>query len=74
MMSEKTYTLTLPQVHELADAIALLDWIKNRVPDETPEKAEAAVTAMRCHALLEALLYDDAPAVYGPAETEETHP
>ncbi len=72
-MSEKTYTLTLPQIAELADAIALLVWIKNRVPDETPEKAEAAVKAMRCHALLEAVLYDDALAVYGPAETEETH-
>jgi hypothetical protein len=74
-MSEKTYTITQPQIAELADAIALLDWLKNRVPDEIPEKAEAAVKAARCHALLEAVLYDDAPSVYGPADPEEeTYP
>ncbi|MDA8254164.1 MAG: hypothetical protein M0Z99_00765 [Betaproteobacteria bacterium] len=70
-MSEKTYTLTQPQIAELADAISLLDWIKNRVPDEIPEKAEAAVKVARCHALLEALLYGAAPSVYAPTETEE---
>lgn len=67
-MSEKNYTLTQPQIAELADSIALLDWIKNRLPDECPEKAEAAVKAERCHALLEAVLYDDAPTVYAPDE------
>lgn len=66
----KTYTITQPQIVALADAIALLDWIKNRVPDEIPEKAEAAVKAVRCHAILEEVLYDDAPSVYGPKEKE----
>lgn len=69
-MSEKTYTITQPQIAELAEAIALMDWIKNRLPDEMPEKAEAAVKATRCHAILEAVLYDDAPSVY--ALKEET--
>lgn len=69
-MSEQTYTITQPQIAELADAIALLDWIKNRVPDEIPEKAEAAIKAVHCHAILEAVLYDDAPSVYGPKEKE----
>lgn len=67
-MKHKTYTITKPQIAELADAIALLDWIKNRVPDEIPEKAEAAVKSVRCRALLEALLYDDAPSVYATEE------
>ncbi|MDA8258356.1 MAG: hypothetical protein M0Z99_22460 [Betaproteobacteria bacterium] len=67
----KTYTITQPQIAELADAIALLDWIKNRLPDESPEKADAAVAAIRCHALLEAVLSDDAPSVYAAAEPEE---
>ena len=70
-MSGKTYTLTQPQIAELADAIALLDWVKNRLPDECPEKAEAAVMAVRCHATLEAVLYDDAPSVYGPKDQHE---
>lgn len=65
-MSEKTYTITQPQVAELANAIALLDWIKNCLPDAMPEKAEAAVMAVRCHATLEAVLYDDAASVYAP--------
>lgn len=70
-MSEKTYTITQPQVSELADAIALLDWVKNRLPDECPEKSEAAVKAVRCHALLESVLYDDAAVVYAPDDTPE---
>lgn len=70
----KTYTITQLQIAELADAIALLDWIKNRVPDEIPEKAEAAVKATRCHALLEAVLYDDAPLVYAPDDSKEETP
>ncbi len=67
----KTYTITQPQIAELANAIALLDWIKNCLPDAMPEKAEAAVKATRCHAILEEVLYDDAPSVYGPADQEE---
>lgn len=70
-MSEKTYTISQLQIAELADAIALLDWVKNRLPDESPEKAEAHVKATRCHAMLEALLYDDAPSVYAPDDHEE---
>lgn len=70
-MNEKTYTITGTQVAELAEAIALLDWIKNRLPDESPEKADAALAAIRCHALLEALLHDDAPSVYAPADPDE---
>lgn len=74
-MSEKAYTITQPQIAELADAIALLDWVKNRLPDESPEKAEAHVKATRCHAMLEALLYEDAPSVYAPDDNdEEPHP
>lgn len=67
-MSEKPYTITQPQIAELAQAVALMDWIKNRLPDEMPEKAEAAARATRCHAILEAVLYDDAPTVYAPEE------
>lgn len=70
-MSKQTYAITQPQIAELADAIALLDWIKNRLPDESPEKTEATVKAMRCHAMLEALLDDDAPSVYAPEDPEE---
>lgn len=70
-MSDKTYALTKPQLEQLADAIALLDWIKNRLPDESPEKAEAAGMANRCHALIESLLGDDAASVYA-TEPEET--
>lgn len=72
-MSEKVYTITQPQIVELANAIALLDWIKNCLPDASPEKAEAAVKATRCHALLEALLYDDAASVYAPDDNDEEH-
>lgn len=68
--TEKAYTITQPQIAELAEAISLLDWIKNRLPDAMPEKAEAAVAATRCHALLEAVLVDEAPAVYAPEEEE----
>jgi len=68
----KTYPLTQPELAQLADAIALLDWVKNRLPDECPEKSEAAGVSARCHALIETLLGDDAKSVYGPAETEET--
>lgn len=70
----KTYIITQPQIAELATAIALMDWIKNALPDAYPEKAEAAVRATRCHAILEDVLYDDATSVYGPAETEEIQP
>lgn len=67
----KPYAITYAQIVELADAICLLDWIKKRLPDESPEKAEAAVKAVRCHALLEAVLYDDAGTVYCRDHEEE---
>ena len=70
-MVDKTYTITQSQISKLSDAISLLDWIKNRLPDESPEKTEASVRAMCCHAMLEALLDDDAPSVYGPEDPEE---
>lgn len=73
-MSTKTYLITQPEIAELADAIALLDWIKNCLPDALPEKAEAAVKATRCHALLEAVLYEDAPTVYAPDDSQEETP
>lgn len=69
----KTYPITQPQLAVLADAIGLLDWIKNRLPDECPEKAEAAIKAEVCHELIETMLGDDGISVYGPAEPEETH-
>lgn len=64
MSETRTYAITRAQIVELADALCLLDWIKNRLPDESPEKAEAAVKAEYCHAMLEAVLRDDAPTVY----------
>ena len=64
MSDVKTYAITQPEIVELADAICLLDWIKNRLPDESPEKAEAVVKVTRCHVLLEAVLHDDAGTVY----------
>ncbi|MHB1053495.1 MAG: hypothetical protein ACYCZT_10560 [Thiobacillus sp.] len=70
-MSEKTYAITHAELAALADAIALLDWIKNRLPDECPEKSEAAATSTRCHALIETLLGEDASSVYSPADREE---
>jgi hypothetical protein len=60
----KTYAITHAQIFELAEAICLLDWLKKRVPDESPDKAEAAVRAERCHALLEEVLHDDAGTLY----------
>lgn len=69
-MENRAYTITHPQIAELAQAIALMDWIKNCLPDAMPEKAEAAVMATRCHATLEAVLYDDAASVYAPDEKE----
>lgn len=65
------YAITLDQVHRLTNAIELLDWIKNRIPDASPEKAEAAVTVACCHAVLESVLGIDASKVYGTAEPEE---
>ncbi|MDT3707458.1 MAG: hypothetical protein ROZ09_11570 [Thiobacillus sp.] len=70
----KTYAITRAQVVELADAICLLDWIKNRLPDESPEKAEAAVKAEYCHAMLEALLRDDATTLYSNEEEPSHEP
>lgn len=70
-MSEKVYTITQPQIAELANAIALLDGIKNCLPSASPDVAEAAVRANRCHAILEAVLYDDAPIVYPNQDAEE---
>jgi hypothetical protein len=68
----KTYAITHAELAVLADAIALLDWVKNRLPDECPEKSEAAGMSARCHALIETLLGDDATSVYSPADPEET--
>lgn len=67
----KTYPATHVELATLADAIALLDWIKNRLPDECPEKAEAEAKVNQCHALIETLLGDDAASVYSQAEPEE---
>lgn len=67
----KTHLITTADLATLADAIALLDWIKNRLPDECPEKREAGVRSIQCHALIETLLGEDAIGVYGPAEAEE---
>ena len=69
----KNFLITQSEIAQLADAIALLDWIKNRLPDESPDKSEAEAKAISCHALLEGLLGDDSPAVYSPAEPEELH-
>jgi hypothetical protein len=68
----KTYAVTHADLAQLAGAIALLDWIKNRLPDECPEKGEAEAKVNHCHALIETLLGDDAASVYSPDETEET--
>lgn len=67
----KTRLITCAELALLPNAIALLDWVKNRLPDECPEKSEAAVSVNQCHALIETLLGDDAASVYGPAESEE---
>jgi hypothetical protein len=70
----KTYPITQPELAQLAGAIELLDWIKNRLPCECPEKSEAEVKVNQCHALIETLLGEDATSVYRPDETEEeTH-
>ena len=66
-----TYLITQTELQQLADAIALLDWVKNRLPDECPEKAEAAAKAPLCHALIETLLGKDAASVYSSADLEE---
>lgn len=68
------HSITTAEVQELANAVELLDWIKNRLPDASPEKAEGAVKVARCHAVLERVLESEAWRVYGPAEPEEeTH-
>lgn len=69
----KTYLITKTELQKLAEAIALMDWIKNRLPDECPEKSEAEATINHCHALIETLLGEDAASVYSHAEPEETH-
>lgn len=70
----KTYAITHDQIDELADAICLLDWIKNHLSDASPEKAEAAVKAIRCHALLEGVLGDDAGTLYSNDQQERATP
>lgn len=70
----KTYLITYAELEKLADAISLLDRIKNRVPDECPEKADAEAASIQCHALIETLLGDDATGVYSPDESEEEKP
>jgi hypothetical protein len=69
-MTSKTYPITRPVLSALADAVCLLDWIKNRLPDECPEKAEAAALAPICHQLIADVLGADEPLVYGKTEQE----
>lgn len=70
-MSEKTYTITLAQLDILADAICLLDWMRHRLPDECPEKPEAAAIAPVCHQLIADVLGADEHLVYGKPDQEQ---
>ena len=68
------YPITRDDIQEFVNAVELLDWTKNCLPDESPEKAEAAVKVASCHAVIERVLGNDASSVYGPADPEEeTH-
>lgn len=71
MMSEKTYAISLAQLAILADAIGLLDYMRHRLPDECPEKPEAAAIAPICHQLIADVLGADEHLVYGKSDEEQ---
>ncbi len=67
----KTYTITAAQLDILADAISLLDWMRHRLPDECPERPEAAAIAPISHQIIADVLGADEHLVYGKSDEEQ---
>lgn len=67
----KTYAITHDQLAQLAEAMQLLDWMKNSLSDASPDKREAAISANQGHALIATVLGEDDHLIYGPTEQEQ---